>query len=327
MMESSDQTHRGKQISATIIVFLIFLIIPFCAGFMYYNIGAALKQQISSQLENEESVAASAIQVKLNHLVEVASSLAESPQVTADVASGNWNAAASAARDAQNNISYYDPYIDRVVFFDKNGIEQSAYPTLAGGIGINASNADWFTTVMQNGAATISSVTKRHATPSLNVVYVAAPVQRGGVVMGVLALQIPTDNFLDFGYALSMGTYGFTYIVDQKGNVVAHPRYSTTDVANLASTTPVKNILAGESGAMTTHDPVGNQNNFLVYEPVPKYNWGIVIQEPSNEVFAAYNTMVNTEETVECMLVAINILICYLVFRSVGLKRVAGQEK
>lgn len=312
-----------------IIVFLIFLIIPLCVGFIYYSTGITLKQQISSQLENEESIAASAIQVKLNRLTGIASSLAGSPQLAADIASGQWEAAASIARDAQNNVSYYDPYIDRVVFWNKNGIEQAAYPTLTGGIGADASKADWYAAATKTGDVAVSAVSKRSATPALDIINIVAPITKGGVIIGLLTFQIPTENFLDFGYALSMGTYGFTYIVDQKGNVVAHPKYSTTDVVNLASITPVNNILAGQSGTMTTSDPAGGQTNFLVYEPVPKYGWGIVIQEPSNEVFAAYDAMTHTEETVELMLLGIDVLISYLVFRFIGSRsrKTADQEK
>ena len=80
--------------------------------------------------------------------------------------------------------------------------------------------------------------------------------------MGYLVLQIPAEHFLDFGYALSMGTYGFTYIVDQNGNLVAHPRYANTGVINIASIQPVPELIAGKSGTMITKDPVRKSKEF-----------------------------------------------------------------
>ena len=140
-------------------------------------------------------------------------------------------------------------------------------------------------------------------------------------------MQVPTNNFLDFGHALSMGTYGFTYVVDQKGNVVAHPKYPEVGVVNLASATPVKEILAGQSGIMITGDPAENQNNLLVYSTIPKYNWGIVIEEPYNEAFAPYNSMMRTMAMAEIMLVVIDLLLSYSVFRFIGQKRTMIQTK
>jgi hypothetical protein len=317
---------RGEQIAITIVVFLIFLILPLCIGLMYYHTGLTLKQQISSQLEGERSVASSAIQIKLNHLTDIASSMAALPKVTADATAGQWTGAADAIRDAENAVSFYDTYIDRVVLFDGNGVEQSAYPTLTGGIGTNASNASWYAAARQTGTTVVSSVTKRGAIPSFDIIDIATPIKNDNTIVGFIVLQIPTRNFLDFNNALSMGTYGFSYIVDSEGNIVAHPRYSSSDLINLASSAPVKNILAGQSGTMITSNTSENQDNFLVYGQIPNYNWGIVIQEPYDDIFAPYESMMKTMEIVEVMLGAIDILICYLVFRFIDFRRKKAAE-
>ena len=324
-MEPLDKISRVRQVAITIIVFLFFLIVPIGVGLMYYNTGSALKQQISSQLENEETLAAAAIDVRLNHLAEIASSLAGSPQIISSVTNGKWDNAASFARDAQNNTSFYDPYIDRIVFFDRSGKEQSAYPLLSGGIGTSVANIGWYETVMRTGDVTVSAVAKRQATPSFDIVNIVAPIHEGPTIAGLLDLQVPAANFLDFNYALSTGTYGFTYIVDQKGNVVAHPKYSESDIINLASVSPVKEIIAGQNGVMSMTSSNESQDDFLVYGPVPNYNWGVVIQEPYDETFAAYNTLMHTMTVAELLLLAIDFLLSYLVFRFVGSKRVVIQ--
>jgi hypothetical protein len=327
-MNFFKNASRGKQVAVTIVVFFIFLILPLYIGQMYYRAGLTLKQQVTSQLESEKSVAGAAIQVKLNHLADIASSMAALPKVTATAATGKWTDTASAVRDAENAVPFYDTYIDRVVLFDKNGTEQSAYPTLAGGIGANASGTDWYMTVMRTGNVAVSSVVKRQATPSFDIIDVAAPVRDGDAIIGFLVLQVPTRNFLDFNDALSMGAYGFSYIVDSEGNIVAHPRYSSSDLINIASSLPVKNILAGQTGTMITDNTAENQNNFLVYGQIPNYNWGIVIQEPYDDVFAPYDSMMRTMEVVEGMLGIIDVLICYLVFRFISsLRKKAAEMK
>ena len=62
-MVSSNQKSPSEQTVVAAIVFVVFLIVPLCVGLMYYNTGVALKQRASSQLESEESLATSAIQV------------------------------------------------------------------------------------------------------------------------------------------------------------------------------------------------------------------------------------------------------------------------
>jgi prepilin-type N-terminal cleavage/methylation domain-containing protein len=307
--------ERSKIVA--LIVFIVFLIIPISVGWVYYNTASALKQQSADHLKAEVNLAASALQLKLNHLTELAAAYAALPQLSQNVRVGNWSGAAAAARDAQNNVAFYDPYIDRVVFFDNNGIEQSAYPTLAGGIGTDAINSAWYKMLQQTDAVVVPPVTQRAATPSLNVVNIAAPIHDNdtNAVVGYLVLQIPTEHFLDFGYALSTGTYGFTYIIDQNGNLVAHPQYAENGVISFAQIQPVPELLAGQNGAMITEDAAGNQKNFISYQSISQYGWGIVAQEPYTEAFASYESTLLLTEEIIIMFLLIDLFISYLVFR------------
>lgn len=249
MISSPKKVSNKRAIVITLVVFFVFLIVPISLGLVYYDTAASLKQQAIDHLKAEANIAVSALGVRLNHLTELATAYAGLSQLDKDVSAGNWESAASVARDAQNNIAFYDPYIDRVVFFDASGVEQSAYPTLAGGIGANAASSAWYKAIQQTNAAVVPPVTLRTATPSLNVINIAAPIHNGetNTVTGYLVLQIPSEHFLDFGYALSNGTYGFTYIVDQDGNLVAHPKYANAGVVSFTSMQPVPELLGGQA--------------------------------------------------------------------------------
>jgi prepilin-type N-terminal cleavage/methylation domain-containing protein len=288
----------------------------------YYKTAERLQQQAIGQIQSETNLAVSALQIKLNRLSELVTSYAQIPRLVQAASAGNWDGAAGAARDAQNNVAFYDTYIDRVVFFDKNGVEQSAYPTLAGGIGANAASSTWYKALKMTDAPVISAVTLRTASPSINVVSVAASIHdiTTNAVVGYVVLQIPAEHFLDFGYALSTGIYGITYIVDQNGNLVAHPKYGNAGVINFSSTQPVPELLAGKSGTMITKDPLSNQKNFIVYQKVPQYNWGVVTEEPSVEVFASYNSAVAFIQKLVGIFTLIDFFISYLVFRYLKMK-------
>jgi len=301
----------------TFIVFVVLLTIPISSGFTYYKTAEKLQQQSINQVQSETNLAVSALQIKLAHLSGLVTSYSQLPQLAKAASAGNWDDAAGAARDAQNNVAFYDTYIDRVVFFDKNGMEQSAYPTLTGGIGANAANSAWYKTIQLTDAPVIPPVTQRAALPSINVVNIAASIHdvTTNAVVGYVVLQIPAEHFLDFGYALSIGTYGITYIVDQNGDLVSHPKYANTGVVNFSSIQPVPELLAGKNGTMITKDSFDNQKNFIVYQKVPQYNWSVVTEEPSVEIFASYNSAVVFVQRLVSIFVLIDLLISYLVFR------------
>jgi prepilin-type N-terminal cleavage/methylation domain-containing protein len=301
-------------------IFLVLLIVPIIVGTIYYRTSESIKSQTISQITTEGNIASAALQLKLNRLTNIASSLASSPEIISAATKGSWDSAANVARDAQNNVSFYDPYIDRIVFADTTGLEKSAYPTLEGGVGADLSGSTWFASFAQgNKAIIISPVSERRATPVLNVVNIVAPITSNGTMVGFVLLQIRTANFLEFDYALSTGTYGFTYIVDNKGNIVAHPKYSSSvGVVNIASTLPVQDLLNNQSGVMITNDA---QKDLIAYKTVPAYDWGIVIQEPYDEAFASYESITQSMLLLETVLLLIDVLISYLIFRFLSHQR------
>ena len=288
--------HSEKRTAATtlaVIVFVILLIIPALLGIFYADTNKNLTDQVDQQQQTVASITASATKIKIDRLVEIATAMASSPQLISSVANNQWDAAANVTRDLQNNTTYYDTYIDRVVLFDKNGTEQSAYPTLSSGIGSNASSSAWYQAI-NNGASTyLSSVTQRTAVPRINVINIATPVKQNGNSIGMLVFQIPTANFLEFGESAALGTYGFIYILDANGNIIIHPKYPANNgVVNLASTAAAQLALTNKAGMLTLADESYSQG-LMTFQAVPVYDWEVVTQEPSAEAFATRDSILH----------------------------------
>ena len=88
------------------VFFLVLLSFSLCIGLFFYNNTETLRQEIIASRQTTIGVVASAIQVKLSHLIDIASSTASEKILISDIANGQWENAAGAVRDSQNNIGY-----------------------------------------------------------------------------------------------------------------------------------------------------------------------------------------------------------------------------
>jgi methyl-accepting chemotaxis protein len=315
----SHSTHsKKKAIIIAVIVFIVIMIIPVVLMGIYAETYNSLTTQEITKEQTLTDLAALALKVKLDRLVGIASSLAASPNLASDVGAGNWTDAADVARDLENNVNYYDPFIDRVIVFDASGTQQAAYPALSGGLGTNASSSAWYKALIGGGQQSyVSDVVKRTSIPQIQVVNIAVPVQSQNGIGGFVVLQIPTNNFLEFGENLSLGTYGFAYVVDSSGNIVAHPKFSgdNDSVVNYSSVPEVKKVIAGNSGTDIVVGGGYDEKSIVTYKPVENYGWGVITQELYSEAFATRSGILLELMILIIVLVVMDILVAYLVFR------------
>lgn len=313
---------RKRAFFIATVVFIVLLIIPVMIGATYYKTSESLTSQVFDQQKTLSAIGAYAIKVKLDQLVSIAVATASSTELSSDMANGQWDQASGVARDLQNNVAYYDPFIDRVIIFDDNGMQQAAYPQLTGGIGTSAVSSSWYNALNEGASSSVSGVIKRLSTPQIQVISIAVPVHQNGTLVGFIVLQVPTDNFLEFGQTISLGTYGFAYIVDGSGNIVAHPRYSSDDnstVVNLSSSPIVQAVDAGESGVVITDDQ--GEESVMSYAPVPNYGWGLITQEPYTEAFSIRNSILQSIMGEIALMLGIDIAISYAIFSIIASRR------
>jgi hypothetical protein len=304
------------------IVFLVLLIFSLVIGSFFYKNTTMLEQGTIASKETIVGTTAAAVQVRISHLINTASSMASNGDIVADVASGQWGNAANVSRDLQNNPDYYDTYIDRIILIDPHGVEQAAYPELVGGVGASFSNNAYFQKILGGAPYAVSNVTLRSSQPQIDIVNVFVPVSTKGKTIGVIGFQIPTRNFLEFGSDASLGTYGFTYIIDTAGNIVASPRLSSEEgsIANVASTSIAQKVLSGYAGSDESYSAIDNEKNVTTYAPVPLYKWGVVLQEPYNEVFGNAENIFQAVEFGLIAFIVLDFVVSYLVFRSLNKK-------
>jgi hypothetical protein len=250
--------------------------------------------------------------------------MASNNAIITDVVNNQWEKAANITRDLQNDNSYYDTFIDRIVLFDVNGIEQAAYPALTGGIGGDFSNVSYIQGILGGAPYIVSNVVRRASRPQINIINVAVPIAAQGKIIGIVEFQIPTTRFLEFDSGASMETYGFTYIIDSAGNIVADPRITSEEgnIMNVSSTLIAQSVLSGNAGYNENYSSaIGNEKSFIAYAPVSVYKWGVILQEPYNELFSNMESIARVVEIGLFMFILFSCAVSYLVFRLLNRKK------
>jgi hypothetical protein len=314
-MRYNKKMSNKKAYVVASVVFSILFIFLLVIGLFFYENATTLKQEVIAGRQTIVNVAAAAVGVKISDLVKIASSMASNESIVADVANGQWADAADVTRDLQNDVNYYDTYIDRIVLFDTKGVERSAYPELVGGVGTSFSSSPYFQQVLEGAPYVVSNVARRASQPQIDVINILVPVSAQGTIAGVMELQIPVINFFEFGSDTSLGTYGFTYIVDSAGNIVVHPKFSSEEgnIVNVASTPIAQKVLSGNAGYDESYSNIDDERSVTTYAPVPVYKWGIVLQEPYNEVFSGPESILRTIEIESFVFVILDWVVAYLV--------------
>ena len=115
------------------------------------------------------------------------------------------------------------------------------------------------------------------------LLYVVKPIGRW---LAVGALK--TDYFVALGKSVSFGEKGHAAIVDQAGNLLAHPMPDWVAARkNIANIPAVARLLKGEAGAEAFHSPASMGEMVAGFAPVAGAGWGVMIRQPMAELRAS----------------------------------------
>ncbi len=97
--------------------------------------------------------------------------------------------------------------------------------------------------------------------------------------------QIDAYVFQKEANSLAFGKTGHAVITDRRGRVIAHPNPKLVSVAgDLSKLSPVALSLAGKAGFVTFHSSFWKQDVLAATVPIPRSNWGIMVNEGVLEV-------------------------------------------
>ncbi|MEK7520729.1 MAG: cache domain-containing protein [Patescibacteria group bacterium] len=217
------------------------------------------------------------------------------------------------------SISMDFPVVDSIFLLDPAGAVTAAMPDSSKAIGGDFSSYDWYGEMIQKWEPRVSDVYihKNDSKSQYNAIAIATPIfDDNKKPIGILVLQMKPDVFLEWSKDIDVGPGALIYFVDKKRNIVAHPQISSSEkIVDFSNVFPVSKIYPGKSGIDVVAGNSENDGLVAAYEGVAKYDWGVVVQQPSSVAFAARDVQLRFLLIVYAVVTLFNLLISYFILR------------
>ena len=283
-----------KSFFARILFLLMVLSLVFAvAATSYRNTFEQLTRIEISQKEFLAKRLAITVSEKINHFIDIGTSLAMNPILADAIIQGD----SAKAREEMTGLPTLFPFIDQIFAADTLGTIVANYPGAQGAVGANGAYQEWYRGVMQTMRPYVSEVYPTSAEPKYNIIAITLPILPPGVgqgktetlknIQGVLALQIKLGSFEQILKPTQEKTGQTAYLVDQKGHIIYHPKFPSKNGITDFSRLPImRKLLKGTSGAEVIFNSLEKQDELAVYEPVKEFGWGVVVSQPVEDAFA-----------------------------------------
>lgn len=192
--------------------------------------------------------------------------------------------------DQLSIVSYMNKEIERNKEYEEFFIADSkGNYTLNSSKTGNIADRGYFQKVMSSGNTVVSDplISRGSSNP---VIVVAAPIMKGGQVVGLLGGTLSLTEFAKIATSESIGTIGYAFVVQEDGLIITHPEESfimTYNVLNDKNASQnyqeaVHNMILGKTGF--ARYSMQSEDQYLAYAPVPGVKWSLGVTVPRTYV-------------------------------------------
>ena len=270
-------------------------------------------------------LAAAIVKEKLDRITDIGISLATRVRFRQLVAAKKWDEAIEILAEVPKDF----PALDRVFLTDPEGTLMANAPELPDVVGRNFAYRDWYKGASRQWKPYVSEVYQRLAEPRYNMIAVAIPIrgQNEGAVAGILVLQVRLDSFLGWIKNIEVGPSGFVYVVDRKGQLVAHPRFPPQrEIVDFSRVPVVPKVLRGGRGVEVQTNPIEKEERISAYEPIPGYGWGVVATQPTATAFAPQRYTLNRILIIYGLIILLSGSLACVILQSLAQRKKAEEE-
>jgi len=312
---------RWLQVAVLPVLFVLGIVV---AVDSYRSIDRELTAAAASRRTSLSYLAAITLNEKLDRMVDVGVSLATRLRFRELVAAGKWEDAVKIMAGVLGDF----PAIDRIFLSDPSGRQMADAPEVLALRGKDFSYRDWYKGVTAGWKPYVSTVYKRAAPPQINIIAVAIPIRSlAGEPIGILVLQVKIDSFFAWLGEVDFGPGGHLYVVDRDGTVAFHPGVPPDgEPVSLADFDLVQRVLAGQRGQEIAKDPLTGIDSLVAYQPMPKYGWGVVAEQPLDAAFAARNAQLRRILIAYGLIALASLVAMYLGIQVLGQRRRAAAD-
>jgi PAS domain S-box-containing protein len=258
------------------IVLLMLLPIPFFA----YSVTRVLRQQTEKQAITESTQIARVSAVLIEQHFRQSTAFLEAFGVR-NVFRQAW---------IEHNFDEVDRHLEQAIalrpdflffsVYDLDGTMRAIYPAQPTLVNKNFALRDWYQGVSGHWKPYVSEIYETAVTPHQLVVAIAVPIRNeAGKPIGILMAPYALDTISRWLGETKLEGAWTVSLIDQKGHLSSstNEAYSSAPI-DLSEYESLK--LAGSGRSGNGIFPRNNQLAFTHYEPIPKYGWGILLEQP-----------------------------------------------
>ncbi|MBZ0156756.1 MAG: response regulator [Alphaproteobacteria bacterium] len=176
--------------------------------------------------------------------------------------------------------------IERAAIASRAGVVLASYPEDSATIGMDLSYRDWYKGILRDRKPYVSEFYLRASRPQQYIFAIALPVEMEGKEMaGILVLQ-PQEDYIKNSVDDIKLKDGFAYVVDKRGHLIYHPRYTLDRIVDFSLIPAVQKVRQGLEGVEEMLDPMRDDKLLVAYHPVDEWGWGVVIERTARNVYA-----------------------------------------
>ena len=256
-------------------------------AYSFYLTICSVREAVRSGNQMAARMAAEVLSRELENSLSVADSFDRLPNFVELIESHDEEGVRERLRTAVESF----PRIDRVTVLDPKGVLWSDYPKSPEALRRSFVYRDYYRGLAREWKPYVSGVFRRTAAPQPLVVAVSAPIHdHHQKVLGGVVCHYRLATLTEWLKQCVLGTNGYVFVVDYRGNVAAHPKLDMQAGMHkeYAATAPVLAALQGTASTLEYEDPTTQRTMIATFLPVPvsENNWVIVAQQPVEEAYA-----------------------------------------
>lgn len=183
--------------------------------------------------------------------------------------------------------------LERAYIASANGTMLAAYPPDNAIIGKDFSHRDWYKETTRSGQPYVSGFFLRAVQPQRYIFTITMPIKsNSGNNAGILVLEPKSDYLRKALEVVKTGGSGSIYVVDKRGFLVFHQQMTVDKLMDYSSVPAVAKVIRGFSGSETSFNPILGKDAVSAYHPIAQSGWGVVTEQPLQEVLAPINHVV-----------------------------------
>ena len=125
--------------------------------------------------------------------------------------------------------------------------------------------------------------------------------------------ELDTAYITQLQKQISFGRKGHAAIVDQQGNLLAHPKPDwVAEAKNLSQLDPVKRMMNLEQGVSFFYSPALDAQMVAGFSAVPETGWGVMVPQPLSELHGYAAALVRITMIVSALGIGLSLFIAWL---------------